>query len=73
MVYTERDGMKSIYTYYKERLIEISGKNRSVFTRSFSKKTGYDLGRVLEKDLPRQAEFEKFLWSGGRESFTLLA
>lgn len=73
MVYTERDGMKSIYTYYKERLIEISGKNRSVFTRSFSKKTGYDLGRVLEKDLPRQAEFEKFLWSGGRDSFTLLA
>ena len=35
--------MKSIYSYYKERLIEISGKNRSLYIRSFSKKTGYDL------------------------------
>ena len=64
--------MKSIYTHYKERLIEISGKNRSVYTRSFSKKMGYDVGKVLEKDLPRQVEFTKFLWSGKRESFTLL-
>lgn len=65
--------MKSIYTYYKERLIEISGKNRSIYTRSFSKKTGYDLGRLFENDPARADEFIKFLWSGGRGEFTLLA
>lgn len=65
--------MKSIYTYYKERLIEISGKNRSIYTRSFSKKTGYDLGKLFEKNPARGEEFIKFLWSGSREDFTLLS
>lgn len=65
--------MKSIYTYYKERLIEISGKNRSIYSRSFGKKTGYDVGRILERDNPRREEFAKFLFSGSREPFRLLA
>ena len=30
--------MKSIYTYYKQRLVEISGKNRSLFSRKITKK-----------------------------------
>ena len=65
--------MKSIYTYYKERLIEISGKNRSIYTRSFSKKTGYDLGRLFEKNPERGEEFIDFLFSGSRDDFTLLS
>lgn len=65
--------MKSIYTYYKERLIEISGKNRSVYTRSFSKKTGYDIGRLLEPDKARENELTDILWSGKKDKFTLIA
>ena len=65
--------MKSIYTYYKERLIEISGKNRSIYTRSFSKKTGYDLGRLLARDTNREDAFVRFLWSDGREPFDLFS
>ena len=59
--------MKSIYTYYKERLIEISGKNRSLYIRSFGKKTGYDLGRIFSADPARAEEFFDFLWSGWRD------
>ena len=39
--------MKSIYTYYKERLIEISGKNRSLYLKTFNKKNGYDVGKTF--------------------------
>ena len=65
--------MKSIYTYYKERLIEISGKNRSLYIRSFGKKTGYDLGRILSADPARAEEFFDFLWSGGRDKYTVIS
>lgn len=64
--------MKSIFTYYKERLIEISGKNRSLYMRSFSKKTGYDIGRILEADAKTAVDFVDFLWKGKKESFPLL-
>lgn len=65
--------MKSIYTYYKERLIEISGKNRSLYIRSFGKKTGYDLGRIFSADPARAEEFFDFLWSGGRDKYTVIS
>ena len=39
--------MKSIYTYYKDRLIEISGKNRSLYIKNFNKKNGFDIGKIL--------------------------
>lgn len=42
--------MKSIYTYYKERLIEIGGRNRSLYIRFLGKKTGYDVGRLFSRD-----------------------
>lgn len=65
--------MKSIYTYYKERLIEISGRNRSLYVRSFSKKTGYDIGKLVASDSERTEDFYDFLRSGGREKFTLIS
>ncbi len=65
--------MKSIYTYYKERLIEISGKNRSIYSKSFGKKTGYDIGRLIERDNIRRDSFAEFLWSGTREPFVILS
>ena len=64
--------MKSIYTYYKERLIEISGKNRSLYMRSFSKKTGYDIGKLFESDSRLSVEFADFLWKGKKDGFPVL-
>ncbi len=56
--------MKSIYTYYKERLIEISGKNRSLYMKNYNKKNGYDIGRVLSKDVEQTEEFLDLFLSG---------
>ena len=39
--------MKSVYKYYKERLIEISGKNRSLYAKNISRKYSYDIGAVI--------------------------
>lgn len=56
--------MKSIYTYYKERLIEISGKNRSLYLKNFNKKNGYDLGKILFEMPEKAGEFFDNLWKG---------
>ena len=56
--------MKSIYTYYKERLIEISGKNRSLYLKSFNKKNGYDIGRILSCNGEKTDEFLDILTVG---------
>lgn len=65
--------MKSIYSYYKERLIEISGKNRSLYIRSFSRKTGYDIGKLLASDKEWEEEFFEFLRSGQKDKFTIIS
>ena len=63
---------KSLYTYYKERLIEIGGNNKCLFLRSAARKTSYDIGRILEARDDKVSEFVDFLWSGRREPFTLI-
>ncbi len=63
--------MKSIYTYYKERLIEISGKNRSLYMKNFNKKNGYDIGKVLNSDTELTEEFLDILLSGKSVPFSL--
>ena len=61
--------MQQIYRKYKERFIEISGKNRSLFTKSIIKKYSYDLGAVLEyADVD---EFYDFLWQR-KSSFVVM-
>ena len=52
--------MKSIYKYYKERLIEISGKNRSLYSRKISKKYSYDIGEIIGRDKDDFQEFFEF-------------
>lgn len=52
--------MQAIYKKYKERFIEISGKNRSLFTKSIVKKYTYDLGSLLENF--DTEDFYNFLW-----------
>jgi len=34
---------KSIYTYYKERLIEIGGKNKCLYLKNIVRKSAYDI------------------------------
>ncbi|MCL2176583.1 MAG: AAA domain-containing protein [Firmicutes bacterium] len=65
--------MKKIYKYYKERLIEISGKNRSLFSKKVSRKYSYDIGKILKGDNDIVAEFIDFLWRGKKSSFTLVS
>ncbi len=64
--------MKSIYKYYKERLIEISGKNRSLYSKNLSKKYAYDIGKIISDDKKEFDEFYNFLWKGKRNSFALI-
>ncbi len=64
--------MKSIYTYYKERLIEISGRNRSLYAKKISKKYSFDIGKILDGDYDTINEFLDFLWHDRRYSFPLI-
>ena len=64
--------MKSIYTYYKERLIEISGKNRSLYAKKISKKYAFDIGKIFDGDYDTINEFIEFLWHDRRYSFPLI-
>ena len=63
---------KSIYTYYKERLIEIGGKNKCLYLKNIAKKSAYDIGRIFESREDKVAELLKFLWSSGKEPLTLI-
>lgn len=64
--------MKSIYKYYKERLIEISGRNRSLYSKNVSKKYAYDIGKILDGDFDEINDFVDFLWRGRKYSYTLI-
>ena len=64
--------MKGIYTYYKERLIEISGKNRSLYLKNFSKKNGYDIGKILYQNQDVAEELIENLWNGKTTSFQIV-
>lgn len=64
--------MRAVYKYYKERLIEISGKNRSLYSKNLSKKYAYDIGAVIGDDGKEFEEFFNFLWKGKRTSYVLI-
>ena len=61
--------MQQIYKKYKERFIEISGKSRTLFTRSIIKKYTYDLGPILS--FLDTDSFYSFLWKE-KDSFEIL-
>ncbi len=54
---------KSIYTYYKERLIEIGGNNKCLYLKSIVRKSAYDLGRIFEKREAKTGELVDFLFT----------
>ena len=65
--------MKSIYTIYKERLVEISGKSRSIFSRKGNTKFSYDIGELLSCDQKVFNSFIKMFWNGNyNEPFSLI-
>ena len=64
---------KSIYTYYKERLIEIGGKNKCLYLKNIVKKSAYDIGRIFEGREDKVTELLDFLWSGGKNPLTLIS
>ena len=68
----EEKFMRGIYKFYKERLIEISGKNRSLYSKNISKKFSYDIGAVIGDDKEQFQEFFDFVWKGKRRGFSLI-
>ena len=65
--------MSNIYRKYKERLVEISGKNRSLYSKKIGKNFAYDIGRILQKDFENSVTFLDFLMKGKRTGFTLIS
>ncbi len=61
---------KSIYTYYKERLIEIGGGNKCLYLKNIVRRGAYDIGRIFEGRDEKVTELIDFLW-GRSKSFTL--
>ncbi len=64
--------MKSVYKKYMERLIEISGRSRSIYLKSITKKYTYDIGRLLEDSSSLSEEFSDYLWQRTKKPFKLL-
>ena len=63
---------QKIYKYYKERLIEISGRSRSLYSKKVTRTSSYDIGKILDADYPAIEDFVNFVWSGKRPSFHLI-
>ena len=64
--------MKSIYTYYKDRLIEISGKNRSLYIKNCNKKNGFDIGKILFDNQELASELLDIFWQGKMIPFNII-
>lgn len=64
--------MKRIYKYYKERLIEISGKSRSLYSKRISRKSAYDIGKILGDDYTEIEDFVDFLWHKKGRKYPLI-
>lgn len=68
---TKGEHMKKIYKYYKHRLVEISGKNRSLYSNRITNKFSFDVGRLLRQS-ENAKNFVDFLWNGKKLEFDLL-
>ena len=64
---------KGIYTYYKERLVEIGGNNRCLYLKNVVRKGAYDIGKLFEGRDDKVAELVEFLWSKSKYPLTLIA
>ena len=64
---------KGIYTYYKERLVEIGGKSKCLYVRTVARKSAYDIGHIFEGRENKVQEFLTFLRTGGDLPLTLIS
>ena len=65
--------MKSVYKLYRDRLVGISGRSRSLYSKSISKRQAYNLGKLFEADADEAKNFIDFLWSDTRRKTKLLS
>ena len=63
---------KGIFTYYKERLIEIGGNNKCLYLKNIVRRGAYDIGRIFEGRDNKVAEFVEFLWSKKKFPLSLI-
>lgn len=63
---------KSIYTYYKERLIEIGGNNKCLYLKNIVRRSAYDIGKILEGRDGKIAELVAFLWSDHKYPLSII-
>ena len=63
---------KSIYTYYKERLVEIGGGSKCLYLKNIVRRSAYDIGKLLEGRDGKIAEFIAFLWSDHKYPLSII-
>ncbi len=63
---------KSIFTYYKERLVEIGGNSKCLYLGSVVRKSAYDIGKIFEGRDEKVAELVSFLFNSSRTPITLI-
>lgn len=64
---------KGIYTYYKERLIEISGNNKCLYLKNVVRRSAYDIGRIFEGRDDKIGDFVEFLWSDKKYPLSIIS
>ena len=64
---------KGIYTYYKERLVEIGGNNKCLYLKSVVRRGAYDIGKLFEGRDRKVAELVDFLWSNNKQPLTIIS
>ncbi len=53
--------MQTVYHKYRDRLVEISGKSRALYTKNVNKKYSFDLAELITTS-SKTEEFTAFLW-----------
>ena len=64
---------KGIYTYYKERLVEIGGNNKCLYLKKMVRRGAYDIGKLFEGRDKKVEELVQFLLSGKEDSLTIIS
>ena len=64
---------KGIFTYYKERLIEIGGNNKCLYLKSIVRRSAYDLGRIFEGRDDKVNDFVEFLRSNKKYPLSIIS
>ena len=64
---------KGIYTFYKNRLVEIGGNNKCLYLKNVVRKGAYDIGKLFSGREDKIEELVDFLWGNKKKPLTLLS